>query len=164
MSDTVINVTMDELEGRNETAKFRDGQREIKPIAERLIEGSERLGGLEGLQIKYLFAKDEMKSKGKRVLGKACKFPERDRLLHPFRFCIILDERFWQDFPNKREPLLLHELLHCGVNDEGDPVLVPHDLEEFGEVVRRYGAWANDVVLFDRQLELFASEQRKAAP
>jgi|GEM_PF-3801091 len=163
MPDTIINVTKEELDGNNETPKFRDGQREILPLADRLIGKCDKLGHLAHFEIKYLFAKEDLTSKGKRLLGKAHKFGERDKLLHRFSFMIIVDEEFWMNFPEKREPLLLHELLHCGINGDGKPTVVPHDLEEFGEVVRRYGAWGQDIVLFDRQLELFAQGRKKAA-
>jgi hypothetical protein len=160
--DTVINVTMEELKGEDETLKFRDGQREIQPVADKLIGAVDSIRRLRNFEIKYLFAKDELTSKGKRVLGKACKFGEKDRLLHRWNFLIIIDENFWKTYPDKREPLVLHELLHCGQNDEGNPTMLPHDLEEFGEVVRRYGGWATDVVMFDRQLELFAQGRKEA--
>lgn len=40
------------------------------------------------------------------------------------------------------EILMWHELKHCGIDDE-KPYIVPHDLEDFKEIVDIYGPyWA----------------------
>ena len=72
----------------------------------------------------------------------------------------------WRD-PLRWEALLVHELTHCELVEEedkdGDVTIVPsiraHDVEEFGDVVRRYGAWNSDLKSFGqtvRQLSLWA--------
>jgi len=78
-------------------------------------------------------------------------------------FILTLDAEFW-DTANERqrEALIFHELMHCAQaqDKEGEPRFDPeglpvwairaHDIEEFNEVVRRYGAWKEDVAAFIR--------------
>lgn len=47
--------------------------------------------------------------------------------------------------------LVDHEFCHCQVNAAGVPVLVHHDVEEFGQVVERHGLWKPDLAWFARQ-------------
>jgi hypothetical protein len=77
-------------------------------------------------------------------------------------FLIVLDHEYWQDADDlAREILVFHELMHCdqakdqhGVpkynKDTGLPVwkIRGHDVEEFVDVVRRYGAYSQDVKAF----------------
>ncbi len=141
-----------------ETDNFRSADQEIKPVLKKLLELLE-FHHLNSFRIKFLFCKKEMKKAGKVILGKASKFAERDRLLHPYHFLIILSEDFWNNHPEAREALLYHELCHCGVNDNFEPTIIPHDLEEFGSVVRHYGFWLEDIRRFSRQLELFDEDE-----
>lgn len=68
-------------------------------------------------------------------------------------FLITLDAEYWQDATDlQREILVFHELSHCvhgrdalgslRFDREGAPVfaILGHDIEEFNQVVRRYGA------------------------
>ncbi len=145
-----------------ETDNFRSADQEIKPVLKKLLELLE-FHHLNSFRIKFLFAKKEMKKAGKIVLGKASKFAEKDKLIHPYHFLIILSLDFWDESPESREALLYHELCHCGVTDEFEPKMIPHDLEEFEAVVRRYGFWREDIRRFNRQLELFGEEERRAS-
>jgi hypothetical protein len=77
-------------------------------------------------------------------------------------FLIVLNADFWADASEaKREILVFHEALHAGQatdmhgaprfnNRTGAPIIctVPHDIEEFDAVVRRYGPWKSDVAGF----------------
>ncbi len=116
------------------------------------------IGRLAGIPIKILMAKKSKTSKGRKVLGSAKLFRERDRLLHPYRFLIVLDAWFWLERPEKREALLFHELCHCSVDERGDCSIAHHDLEEFFEVVKHYGMWKQDIEHFSEQLSLFSSQ------
>lgn len=49
----------------------------------------------------------------------------------------LLDER-------GREALVFHELTHCGHDEQGRPVLVPHDAGVFTAEVEQYGTWWKD--------------------
>lgn len=62
-----------------------------------------------------------------------------------------------------QEALVAHELCHGSMSDKGALRVVKHDLEEFGFVVRKYGAWQENIALFDRQLALFEPSLGTAA-
>lgn len=60
----------------------------------------------------------------------------------------------------QRLALVDHELTHCG-KDEAGWVIVPHDVEEFGTIARRWGDWTPALRTFQRQLELFGGAPAK---
>ena len=76
-------------------------------------------------------------------------------------FLIVLSWDWWEAAsPRDREILVFHELSHCvqkvdifgtpRCNRDGTPVwgLRGHDVEEFTDVVARYGAWNEDLRRF----------------
>lgn len=77
-------------------------------------------------------------------------------------FLFTLDAEWWSNASERqREILMFHEMLHAGIaldpfgeprfkRETGEPVwaLVGHDVEEFTEVVARYGAWDDDLKNF----------------
>lgn len=77
-------------------------------------------------------------------------------------FLIRINAEWWdQASDREREILIFHEVKHCGqavdrygaprfTRETNAPVLamVSHDLEEFNDVVARYGAWKSDIVDF----------------
>ncbi len=79
-------------------------------------------------------------------------------------FLIVLDAQFWLDADDEaREILVYHEMCHIQPafdkmgaqrfdRDTGLPVLTlqNHDVEEFSQVVRRYGAYSRDIEEFVR--------------
>jgi hypothetical protein len=56
---------------------------------------------------------------------------------------------------SQQEALVSHELCHGSMSEKGALRVMKHDLEEFGFVVRKYGAWQDEIALFDRQLAMF---------
>jgi hypothetical protein len=126
-----------------------------------------------GAVIDWLFRGIEKRKKGRRILG-TCYQPGvqgdlADLFTHLLAqhcgrtpdFLIILDWQWWMEAsPRAREILCFHELKHAdqardvfGVprfDREGMPIwaLRAHDLEEFNDVVRRYGVHDADVEKF----------------
>jgi hypothetical protein len=139
-----------------------------------------------GITVAILMKDGPMKLRGQSVLGICCQ-PKgsasplsefymqllEDTLGYIPSFMIILSAEFWREAtPLQREALVMHEALHAGhAKDEygtprfnresGEPVtcMVPHDLEEFAAIVRRYGAWEPGI---ERFLEA-AAEHDKAS-
>lgn len=73
-------------------------------------------------------------------------------------FLIVVWQRAWEELkPQQREALIYHELLHANVefDSDGQPKLglVGHDIEEFDDVVRRYGVWLEDIADFAEAIE-----------
>lgn len=110
---------------------------------------------------------------GREILG-TCYLPTVqgelkdmfDWLLHDLLgetpdFLIVIDAGYWEQASAlEREILVFHEMLHCGQKQdqygcpkftlEGDPcwMIRGHDVEEFIEVVSRYGAHNDEIRRF----------------
>ncbi len=104
-------------------------------------------------------------------LGQMKKASDLDRELHPFDFVCLLNAEWWQNArvtDGQRRALLDHELCHCSVklDKDGEPLLDAkdrvvyrlrkHDIEEFTQIVERYGCYKRD-------LERFAAALRRSA-
>lgn len=87
-------------------------------------------------------------------------------------FLIVLSRDYWEEAtPVQREILVFHELSHCKhgkdmfgslrFDKQGEPIfeLQGHDIEEFDQVVLRYGAHSTDLQRF-----LAAAEAGEANP
>lgn len=143
---------------------------EVQEIADKLIEDIHT--GLKEARVKCIFTSKETKRKNKIVMATARKVtgltaylaekdeeefeltgdPETDEF-----FVIIVDCHVWYGLTDAQKLALVdHELCHCCIKEKvtkhGDIELklsiVPHDLEEFNDVVRRHGLWKEDVEAF----------------
>jgi hypothetical protein len=117
---------------------------------------------------------------GRETLGKCKKASDLDRELAEFDFIILLNRGFWyheQVTDIQRRALLDHELMHAAVKHDTDgefardvrdrPVfrMRKHDLEEFADIVERYGCYKRDIETFvahlrrSPQANLFVDEK-----
>lgn len=145
--------------------------REIGARVLEMPEHAELLAG--GATIDWLFRNAEKRKHGRRVLG-TCYMPAVqgdlsdlfDFLLARYLtrapdYLIVLDGIWWTEAtPHEREILCFHEMKHAGqardiyggarFDREGMPIwaIHAHDIEEFDDVVRRYGVHSNDVERF----------------
>jgi hypothetical protein len=128
-----------------------------------------------GITVAFMLRAGEWKSSGRAILGKCYCGPSAQGDLRPLfeqlledtlgyypDFLIGLSADWWGDASEEqREVLLFHEALHAGqardkhgapkfnrITGLPVPAIVPHDLEEFNAVVRRYGAWERGVADF----------------
>jgi hypothetical protein len=132
---------------------------DVRKIAEDLI--PKYHPHLTNVRIEYAFGDKTPKHGGKEVWGYVRKISSLPAYLAsqpgdqkagdttPF-FVMVISEDVWVNlYPDKRTALVDHELCHCGVevDDEGNHklILIPHDMEEFSSIVRRYGLWREDV-------------------
>jgi hypothetical protein len=152
-----------------------DGDEDTDPrkIADRLVNNVQRFSHLNlgEAVILFLMRRDTKVSKGRTELG-SIALPAFQGGLGGFakwlliKFCgdalpdyvMFLDAAWWERASGKqREALVFHELCHTvhekdkegelKFTDEGRPVfgIQGHDIEEFSDVVRRYGAWKPDL-------------------
>jgi len=97
---------------------------------------------------------------GQFVLGGAEKVSAKAQVHAPYDFIIWLSADRWGLLaPLQKEALIDHELCHCQWNDiEGKAAIRPHDIEEFAEILERYGYWwphAEGVADAAQQAQLF---------
>lgn len=98
---------------------------------------------LEDASIGLLMRTEKIISNGMVVLGKAKKLPKDVARFVELDFIIWLDYGYWLTVltPFQQRALLDHELCHCHLPEKGDPKIVPHDIEEFNVIFKRYGFW-----------------------
>lgn len=133
---------------------------EVIQLAEALIAAHHR--DLLDARIGILFRSPTPESKGKRQLGEASKVTDKIRplLKRDLDFIIWVAADWWLDEADERQKkaMLDHTLCHCRIVD-GVPTIAQHDIEEFTQVIHRYGFWNEDLERFDqdgRQARLFA--------
>ena len=85
-------------------------------------------------------------SGGKEILGKAGKVPPKMKPLlsdDDLDGLIELSGDFWFNIATdtQKRALIDHELCHLRHDDKKGLVVVGHDIEEFNEIIRRYGSW-----------------------
>lgn len=143
---------------------------EVQMIAGKLVrEFPELLGHLGGMRVDYHWRDKAQDKNGKTVLGTATLVSGKNALrAHPavvgteewvegaahayFEIEIAFDQ--WKYLSEcQRKALVFHELLHCGEDDQGNPMLLPHDVEEFGAVAEHFGLWKGDVERFAASLQ-----------
>lgn len=109
------------------------------------------------LNFKLIFNHKTKISKGRRVLATISLRKEKDALVHPYDALIYIDHTYWVGYPDKREPLLYHELCHLYYDEETEKVTtVGHDVEDFYAVIRRYGDWQKDLEKFNMAAQQLA--------
>lgn len=118
---------------------------EVLELAQELIE--EHHPDLSDAAIGIVFRDTAPVSNGKVTLGQASKVPPKMLPYLDLDFLIWLAADFWEDATSvQRRALLDHELCHCS-SFEGENTIRPHDIEEFAEIVERYGYWNSGLVV-----------------
>ena len=117
-----------------------------REIAEGLVEREPRLAHVAGSEarIAYLSSDAEKKSRGRPVYGTCEKVPAKWQWSRPYDFAITVFEPNVAGLDERRlERLIYHELLHIGIDLDGEGrerySVVPHDVEDFREMVERFG-------------------------
>lgn len=111
---------------------------------------------LRSREIGYVY-RQKMERNGKTTLGKASKVGSKLAYFSNLEFLIEINWQAWAVLTaRQRIALVDHELCHLGIEDtdEGEKLLmIPHDLEEFGSIVQRWGMWQPDVANFAKALQ-----------
>ena len=119
-------------------------------IAQDLIENEPSLAYIRDSQVTivYLSSEHEKKEAGKVIGGQCEKIPVKYKWAIPCDFTITVFEPNVERFTEEQIRILLfHELLHVGIRMDGNEeeyYIVPHDVEDFKEILDRYGiGWAD---------------------
>lgn len=116
---------------------------EYAAIADEVIRNTPSLNWIleEDISIGYLVSDFPKKSNGKIVFGTCRKIPDRDRWAIPYDFVITVYEPNVDGWTEEQKRILMHhELLHIGMgNGQAKYKTVPHDIEEFREIIDKYG-------------------------
>ncbi len=118
---------------------------------------------LADVEILYLFREGPWKSHDKDTWAKTSKVSERDNFITGNDVLLVVNKDVWEALkPEQQEALIDHELTHITIDpDDGKIGFAAHDLEEFSSIVRRHGAWQEDVSRFLRAAEEGKIQQLK---
>lgn len=99
-----------------------------------------------GARIGFLFRKEAPIRSGKHTLGQAQKVTDKMKVMLDYDFIIWVAKDVWDRSTTARRMALLdHELCHCVFGSNGWTIR-PHDMEEFVEVIDRWGFWTNNLM------------------
>ena len=129
-----------------ENREHRTMNEEYSYIAAKLIKEEPLLADIRQSEatIVYLSSDKEKKSKGRAVCGECEKIPDKYKWAIPCDFTITIYEPNVMGFTEEQmKILLLHELLHVGIDYKNDGTeaysIKPHDIEDFRTIIDRYG-------------------------
>ena len=114
-------------------------------IGEQLIREKKELSELAESDVRIIFLESdaEKKNNGKFVGGQCEKVPDKYKWAVPCDFTITVFQPNVERFTYEQiEILLFHELLHVGVEKDGNEekyFVVPHDIEDFEVIISQYG-------------------------
>lgn len=126
-------------------AEMRVPDERYAAMADELIDSDPALSYIaeSGVDIVYLASDSEKKKSGRVIYGECEKVPNKWKWAAPYDFAITIYQPNVERFTEAQlRILLLHELLHVGVEVDGNEekyFVSPHDYEEFTVILRRYG-------------------------
>ena len=123
---------------------------EYAEIGQKLIQTEPSLAHIRDSQVTivYLSSEHEKKEGGKIIFGLCEKVPAKYKWAIPCDFTITVFEPNVERFTEEQiQILILHELMHIGIATDGNEetyTVIPHDVEDFKEIIDRYGiGWNN---------------------
>lgn len=126
----------------------------VEKIAKKLI--PKYHSHLVNAKIAYLFKSKSIKSKGVEVAATAEKISKKHQALSGYHFLITTAFPTWKDLSDKQKLAVVdHELEHCFVEDDDKTgetkySILPHDVEEFGLIIKRHGLYTTNLVRIGR--------------
>lgn len=130
---------------------MREHNKEYRLIAQRRIRSEPQLSFIQdyGIKVAYLSCDKPKNTNHKKVLADCMKVPEQWRWTCKYDFVITVYEPNCTFLSEEQKDILVfHELMHIGVDEDGDEpkfYVKPHDVEEFNEIINRYGLYWDEV-------------------
>ena len=124
---------------------FRQLSERYALMARDLLESEPLLGVLASskARIAYLESDHEKRSSGKTVYAQCERVPDKYKWSVPYDFTVTVYTPNVERMGDEQiRVLLLHELLHAGVEKDGNEEayrIIPHDIEDFRVIIERYG-------------------------
>lgn len=118
----------------------------IKEIGERVLK-EERYKYIvdADIRIGYMIADDDKTVKNKTRYADCTKVADLYKALVPYDFLITFYPSAQELDIVHQERVMRHELMHIGIKSDGKLYIEPHDVEDFREMIARYGVgWVRD--------------------
>lgn len=115
---------------------------ELRVLSEKVIAGNANLAHLGDLscRIAYLYCDKEKKRSGKSVYADTEKLSDKVKAIAGYDFIITFYRPTCAGLkPEKMEILMYHELKHVGFEPGGTFRIIPHDVEDFVDIIKKYG-------------------------
>lgn len=116
---------------------------ELRQLADKVMDKYEDVSHLKELGCNILFLacdKEKSSKASKRVYADTEKVKDKYKSVMIYDFIITFYTSLTDELDDKQmEILMWHELKHVGFDDEGNCKVIPHDVEDFMDVVKRYG-------------------------
>ena len=113
----------------------------LAELADSVMESHEDVGHLKkfGCRIAYMMCSSPKKSGSKVVYADTEKVKDKYKAIVPYDFLITFYEPMTAELEaHQMEILMWHELKHVGFDGEKCKI-IPHDTEDFKDIVRKYG-------------------------
>ena len=103
--------------------------------------------GTAGIRIGFMESDRRKTGHGRKVLGERIRVKDLYKCFIPYDFLIVVYDQNVHGMSREQLKILIHhELLHVGMSEDGQEVryiVNPHDVEDFREILDRYGMdWA----------------------
>lgn len=145
---------------------------DVKKLAQEII--SEWHKPLADLKIAYFFRAKAGKSGDKVVAGKCIRVDDRNWLLHGYDILIEIAKDVWSKAkPDFRRAIVDHELTHIyaeldaagkivrDADGRAQVALRERDVQEFAGILRRHGAYTDDLIRFLDAFQRRCEEQQE---
>lgn len=101
-----------------------------------------------GISVGFMSSNKAKISNGRTIFGQCERVQDKYKAFIPYDFLITVYEPNVIEFTTEQIKILLyHELLHCGINMNAETTykVNPHDIEEFEDIIERYGTKWSDI-------------------
>ena len=122
-------------------ASYKQNEK-LKEIADKVISENENLKILSNpkCRIAFQYSDEKKKSKNKTVFADTEKVKDKLKVFLPYDFLVTFYEPNTANLTDEKlEHLMYHELRHIGFTEEGKMFIVPHDIEDFRDVIDQWG-------------------------
>lgn len=114
----------------------------LKKLADKVISKEKAIKHLqdEKCRIIYQYSSEEKKAYNKTVYADTEKIKEKYKAVMPYDFIVTFYEPNCANLSeDKMERLMYHELRHVGFEGEGKYRIIPHEIEDFRDIVDNWG-------------------------
>ncbi|MEN6571386.1 MAG: putative metallopeptidase [Anaerolineaceae bacterium] len=143
--------------------EWKEADPSVETIVKQMISQYHR--DLLPLSIGVLYRSEPQASAGRDVLANISKVNAKLKPFLDYDLILWVSKPDWEGrlTENQRMALIDHELCHVEIDGDDQITIIHHDIEEFREVIARWGLWSKDLVRSEQVLkhatqgELFAT-------
>ena len=129
---------------------------DIKEVAQKLIKDIDKLNHISINNI--VFVRINSHIKGDHILGRTVCLSDRAQFLTNKKYIIEFPPVYDTLKKEQQEVVVEHELMHIPNDEKG---LIPHDIGEFREIIRKYGLdWITVISDVEKKVKLLKEKEK----